>query len=116
MLDVFSCNVNSAVTAYSLIQSYTAAAQEIDPVFYARFGQQYFKTCLKTNPFADAVYKKNHANWTIEHLKCIVGAVQEALDKTPYEQLWAEYEKVLKEKLANIHACKDKPSPDDIKQ
>lgn len=90
---------------------------EKDPVFYARFGQQYYKTCIKSNPFVGGLLVRNTGDsWTMEHLKCIASAIREALDKTPYEQLWAQYEKALKVKIEAIRSCKNKPTPEEIRK
>lgn len=109
--------MNNGISAYNLIQQFASAALEKDPVFYARFGQQYYKTCVKSNPFADVLLKRTgDGNLYYGHLKCIVEAIHEAVDKTPYQQLWSQYEKVLKEKVQNIVKCKDKQTPDEIKK
>lgn len=109
--------MNNGFAAFKLTKEYVVAALEKDPIFVARFGQQYYKTCVNTNVFVDELLTTTSADsWISEHLKCIVKAIREAIDKTPYSELWVKYEKALKYQLAKIHDCKKQPTPDEIKK
>lgn len=100
-----------------MIQAYYTAALEKDPVFYARFAQQYYKTCIKTNPLvSDLLERDTNEVFIGENLKCIVDAIREALDGSPYAEWFRQYEQALLERIQALAACKDLSGAIEVKK
>lgn len=85
-----------------------------DPNFTAQLFTEFSKQCTIVPPsFYIKTAQDVHNQDTLDYVKCVLGAITDAIDGTQYEQLWSKYVQQLEKRFENIYNCKNQGSPID---
>lgn len=94
---------------------YLAAVMAKDPNFTATLFTEFSKQCTLVPPSYQQITNQlfDDRQDPLEYVKCVIGAITDAVSETNYEQLWKYYVKQLEKKFENIANCKNQGSPID---
>lgn len=111
---ISSCNVKEGVATYKLVTEYIRLAAAENPQVIQEFARQIQARC-SGQTYAElmrkfAITDETNGKKSVETIKCITDAINDAVKETDFNQIWEEYKKDLEKLQERIKSCKNESS------